>query len=179
MTGVIVTGGPGSGKTTLIEALAATGHPVQPEAGRAVIRRQQNIDGQALPWRDRALFAELMLDRDLEAHGMSAVAPGIVFHDRGLPDLIGYLELCGLPSPGHFLTAARELRYARRVFIAPVWPEIFGQDAERRQDLDEARRTHEAMRAVYPRFGYELVELPKASVEVRAAFILDQVRPEI
>ncbi len=178
MTGVIVTGGPGSGKTTLIEALAATGRQVQPEAGRAVIRRQQIIDGQALPWRDRALFAELMLDRDLEAHGMSAAAPGIVFHDRGLPDLVGYLELCGLAPPDHFLTAARERRYARRVFIAPVWPEIFGQDAERRQDLEEARRTHEAMRAVYPRFGYELVELPKASVEVRVAFILDQVRPE-
>lgn len=178
MTGVIVTGGPGSGKTTLIEALAAMGRQVQPEAGRAVIRRQQIIDGQALPWRDRALFAELMLDRDLEAHGMSAAAPEIVFHDRGLPDLIGYLELCGMPSPDHFLKAARERRYARRVFIAPVWPEIFGQDAERRQDLEEARRTHEAMRDVYPRFGYELVELPKASVEVRAAFILDQVRPE-
>lgn len=66
MTGVVITGGPGSGKTSLVEALAALGHPVEPEAGRAIIRRQQAIDGQALPWRDRALFAELMLDRDLE-----------------------------------------------------------------------------------------------------------------
>ncbi|WP_414520003.1 AAA family ATPase, partial [Nostoc sp. PCC 9305] len=59
------------------------------------------------------------------------------------------------------------------------WPEIFGQDAERRQDLDEARRTHDVMRAVYPRFGYELIELPQVSVEARVAFILEQVRPEV
>jgi predicted ATPase len=179
MTGVVVTGGPGSGKTTLIEALAAAGHHVQSEAGRAVIRRQTVIDGQALPWRDRTLFAELMLDHDLEAHGASASSPEVVFHDRGLPDVVGYLELCGLPPPHHLLTAAREFRYARRVFIAPVWPEIFGQDAERRQDLDEARRTHDVMRAVYPRFGYELIELPQVSVEARVAFILEQVRPEV
>ncbi|WP_292071911.1 AAA family ATPase [Brevundimonas sp. UBA7534] len=49
MTGVVVTGGPGSGKTCLIGALAARGHAVAPEAGRADIRRQQAVDGQGLP----------------------------------------------------------------------------------------------------------------------------------
>ena len=56
-----------------------------------------------------------------------------------------------------------------------VWPEIFGPDAERRQDLDEARRTFEAMAAIYPAYGYELIELPRASVEARAAFVLDRL----
>ena len=174
MTGVVITGGPGSGKTSLIEALAALGHPVEPEAGRAIIRRQQAIDGQALPWRDRALFAELMLDRDLEAHARSAAVARPVFHDRGVPDVIGYLNLCGLPIPAHLDRAARDLRYHRQVFIAPVWPEIFGPDAERRQDLDEACRTFEAMAAVYPAYGYALIELPRVSVEARVAFILEK-----
>jgi predicted ATPase len=174
MTGVVITGGPGSGKTSLIEALAALGHPVEPEAGRAIIRRQQAIDGQALPWRDRALFAELMLDRDLEGHARSTATAHMVFHDRGVPDVIGYLNLCGLPIPRHLDRAARDLRYHRQVFIAPVWPEIFAADAERRQDLDEARRTFEAMAAIYPAYGYELIELPRASLEERVAFILEK-----
>ena len=46
---IVLTGGPGSGKTTLLEALATAGHATSPEAGRAVIRRQQAIDGEALP----------------------------------------------------------------------------------------------------------------------------------
>lgn len=172
---IVVTGGPGSGKTSLIEALAAAGHATSPEAGRAVIRRQQAIDGQALPWRDRALFAELMLDRELEAHARAEDATGPVFFDRGVPDVVGYLALCGLPVPPHVERAAREVRYDRRVFIAPVWPEIFAQDAERRQDLDEAQRTFDAMAAAYPRFGYEVVELPRVPVAERLAFVLSRL----
>lgn len=169
---IVLTGGPGSGKTTLLEALAAAGHATSPEAGRAIIRRQQAIDGEALPWKDRALFAELMLDRELEAHARAESADGSVFFDRGVPDVVGYLTLCGLPVPAHMERAAQDIRYDRRVFIAPVWPEIFGQDAERKQDLDEARRTFDAMTETYPRFGYELIELPRAPVAERLDFVL-------
>lgn len=169
---IVLTGGPGSGKTTLLEALAAAGHATSPEAGRATIRRQQAIDGEALPWKDRALFAELMLDRELEAHARAESADGSVFFDRGVPDVVGYLTLCGLPVPAHMERAAQDIRYDRRVFIAPVWPEIFGQDAERKQDMDEARRTFDAMAETYPRFGYELIELPKAPVSERLDFVL-------
>ncbi len=169
---IVLTGGPGSGKTTLLEALAAAGHATSPEAGRATIRRQQAIDGEALPWKDRALFAELMLDRELEAHARAESADGSVFFDRGVPDVVGYLTLCGLPVPAHMERAAQDIRYDRRVFIAPVWPEIFGQDAERKQDLDEARRTFDAMAETYPRFGYELIELPRAPVAERLDFVL-------
>ena len=169
---IVLTGGPGSGKTTLLEALATAGHATSPEAGRAIIRRQQAIDGEALPWKDRALFAELMLDRELEAHARAESADGPVFFDRGVPDVVGYLSLCGLPVPAHMERAAQDIRYDRRVFIAPVWPEIFGQDAERKQDLDEARRTFDAMAETYPRFGYELIELPRAPVAERLDFVL-------
>ncbi|MFB7882473.1 AAA family ATPase [Brevundimonas diminuta] len=169
---IVLTGGPGSGKTTLLEALATAGHAISPEAGRAIIRRQQAINGEALPWKDRALFAELMLDRELEAHARAESADGPVFFDRGVPDVVGYLTLCGLPVPAHAERAAQDIRYDRRVFIAPVWPEIFGQDAERKQDLDEARRTFDAMAEAYPRFGYELIELPQAPVVERLAFVL-------
>jgi predicted ATPase len=172
---IVITGGPGSGKTSLIEALAALGHPVEPEAGRAVIRDQQAAGGDGLPWKDRALFADLMLDSDIAAHARHEGAERPVFFDRGIPDVAGYLTLCGLPVPDRLATAARRLRYHPTVFIAPVWPEIFAQDAERRQDLDEARRTFEAMAAVYPAFGYALVELPLASVAERAAFVLERV----
>ena len=172
---IVITGGPGSGKTSLIEALAAAGHATSPEAGRAIIRRQQAIDGQALPWRDRALFAELMLDRELEAHARFADIEGPIFFDRGTPDVVGYLSLCGLPVPAHVERAAREIRYDRRVFIAPVWPEIFARDAERRQDLDEAQRTFDAMAEVYPRFGYDLIQLPKAPVAERVAFVASRL----
>ncbi|MGX5734075.1 AAA family ATPase [Bosea thiooxidans] len=172
---IVITGSPGSGKTTLIEALAARGHAVQPEAGRAIIREQQRIGGKGLPWADRALFAELMLAADRRGHAEALSRTELVFFDRGLPDVLGYLSLCGLPVPKQAEEAAQRLRYRRTVFIAPPWPAIFEQDAERKQDFAEAERTYAAMAATYPRYGYELVELPRTSVEERLAFVLRHV----
>ncbi|MBN9220805.1 MAG: AAA family ATPase [Mesorhizobium sp.] len=170
----VLTGGPGSGKTTLIEVLAQAGFATAPEAGRGIIRDQMAIGGPSLPWQDRALFAELMLSWELRSWHAAHAEPGPVFFDRGVPDTIGYLRLCGLPVPDHAVKAARTFSYARRVFIAPPWPEIFARDDERRQTLDEAIRTHDSVAGVYAELGYELVPLPLLPVEERVRFILDQ-----
>ncbi len=50
---IVLTGGPGSGKSTLIEVLHRRGYPHSQEAGRAIIQEQVSIGGNALPWGDR------------------------------------------------------------------------------------------------------------------------------
>jgi len=169
----IVTGGPGSGKTTLLAALSEAGLPTSIEAGRAIIQDQVAIGGGALPWGDRGAFAELMLCWEMRSYReMLGRMERPVFFDRGVPDVAAYLRLCGLPVPAHIDQAARLLRYNRRVFIAPPWPEIFRQDAERKQNFAEAAATYQALVATYQDYGYELVSLPLASVAER----LDAVR---
>ncbi|KVO13112.1 ATPase [Burkholderia ubonensis] len=169
----VVTGGPGSGKSTLIDALERAGFARSQEAGRGVIQDQVAVDGPALPWRDRSAFAELMLGWEMRSHHLARQARGPVFFDRGVPDVIGYLRLSGLAVPAHADAAARRFRYHRRVFIAPPWPDIYTQDAERRQDFAEAVRTYDAMVECYASYGYRLIELPRASVKARVRFVLD------
>jgi predicted ATPase len=69
--------------------------------------------------------------------------------------------------------AVETFRYNRRVFIAPPWPEIFERDSERKQTLDEAVRTYEAMVQTYTDFGYGLTEIPQASVDERVRFVIE------
>jgi predicted ATPase len=171
----VLTGGPGSGKSTLIEALVRAGHAGTAEAGRGIIRDQVAIGGPALPWRDPASYAELMLCWEMRSHHMARDLPGPVFLDRGVPDVIGYLRLTGLPVPAHMEKAAETFRYNRRVFIAPPWPEIFHQDEERRQTPEEAERTYEAMVSTYSGCGYELVEVPRLAVEERVRFVVENM----
>lgn len=171
----IITGGPGSGKSSLIDALAAEGFRHMPEAGRAIIQDQVDIGGEALPWADREAFAYLMLQWEMRSYREAETGHGPVFFDRGIPDVIGYLRLCGLPVPDSISRAAEIRRYATRVFVAPHWPAIYDQDAERKQTLAEAKATFEAMVEVYTGLGYELVLLPLATVAERVRFIRAQI----
>jgi predicted ATPase len=169
---IVLTGGPGSGKSTLIGALARAGFATAPESGRQIIKEQVAAGGSALPWADRNRFAEAMLTRDIQAYRSFESTIDPVFFDRGIPDVLGYLTLCGIAIPPHMTAAAARYRYHRRVFIAPPWRDIFAQDAERKQTFDEAERTCDAMIQVYSDAGYELVELPRVSVEERARFLV-------
>ncbi|MBZ4020706.1 AAA family ATPase [Streptomyces purpurogeneiscleroticus] len=176
---VVLTGGPGAGKSTLIERLAALGYARSEEAGRGVIRDQVAVGGRGLPWADRELFAELMLSWELRSYRLAAdpAAPpaGPVFFDRGLPDIVGYLRLEGLPVPAHVHAAAQTYRYHRRVCVAPFWPEIYAADAERKQSPEEAERTYRVMVETYAEYGYEPVELERAPVEERVRSVLRMV----
>lgn len=172
---IVFTGGPGSGKSTLIDALEQQGYARSEEAGRGIIQDQVAIDGPALPWRDRQAFAEAMLGWELRSYRMGQRQAGPVLFDRGVPDVIGYLRLCELPVPEHLLRAAAAFRYRQQVFIAPPWPEIYRQDAERKQSLAEAERTFDAVAQAYRDCGYTLIELPRADVATRVRFVLDSI----
>ncbi len=168
---IVISCGPGSGKSTLIDALERRGYARTIEAGRAIIRQQVAIGGTALPWSDPALFSQLMLAWEMRSYATAQERKEPVFFDRGVPDVIGYLTLCGLPVPPHMEQASAMFRYNKTVFLAPPWAEIFAQDDERKQDFKEAMRTFEAMENTYSRLGYEIALLPKSSVEERVDFI--------
>jgi predicted ATPase len=171
----VITGGPGSGKSTLIEALAEQGMCTMPESGRAIIQDQVAIGGEALPWSDRRAFAELMLASEMRLYRAALRLSGPVIFDRGVPDVLGYLRLGGLPVPSHVDRAAQIFRYHRRVFIAPPWPEIYASDAERKQSFEEAQTTYEVLTETYSALGYILIPLPLASIQERVRFVLAMV----
>ena len=83
------------------------------------------------------------------------------------------------PRPGRgppsTATAAKAARYNRRVFLAPLWDEIFTQDSERKQTRAEAEATCAVMRETYTAHGYQITELPRADIATRADFVCAQL----
>lgn len=172
----VITGGPGSGKTSLIHELTQRGLASIAEAGRGVIQDQMRIRGRALPWNDPLLFAELMLSWDMRSYHEAEQITGPTIFDRGVPDVLGYLRLAGIPTPAYVENAARAFVYNPTVFVAPPWREIFHPDNERKQDFDEAVRTHEVLVATYADLSYKLMTIPCLPVPERAAFVMNAIR---
>lgn len=175
---VVISGGPGAGKTALITELRRRGHACSSEVARQLIQDQAGSGDDALPWANRERYARLMLERSVAAWQECSRADGTIFFDRGIPDTLCYARLAGL-SPELERDAAamcREYRYWRRVFLAPPWREIYETDAERRQGFEEAIRTCDLMVKTYRECGYETVMLPLDSIEERADFVLAGIR---
>jgi predicted ATPase len=174
----IVSGGPGSGKTSIIEKLAARGFTIVAETGRAILREQAETGGNATHEGDAAAYGEEMLKRGIADYRRMRGADEPVFFDRGIAELVGYFRLMGLPVPDRVSAAAHEYRSNRMVFLTPPWREIYRQDAERRQDFSEAVRTFEFIRDAYVEAGYRAVEVPRDTVARRVSFILAEVDAE-
>ncbi|MGN6792909.1 MAG: AAA family ATPase [Streptosporangiaceae bacterium] len=169
----IITGGPGTGKTSLIAELRRRGFAGTVEAARAIIVDQTLIGGRALQGADTALFAELMLAWEMRSYRMAEREPAAAtFFDRGIPELTGYYRMLSMPVPAYVTAAARAFRYRPRVFLAPAWRAIYTTDTERTQDFADAVTGSDGARAVYEEYGYEVIGLPLASVEERADFVL-------
>ena len=170
----ILTGGPGSGKTTVLEALAQLGYTVVPEVGRTIIQQQMQTQGKALPWEDKQLFFEHMFEASLVDYQQQSHQ--LTFFDRGLLDSLGYASLEQLTTNALQRKLAKQTQYASTIFIFPPWKAVYQQDTERKQDFSLAIQTYETMRMTYESFGYQLVEMPCTTVEQRVEFILNYLR---
>lgn len=93
---VIFTGGPGSGKTSVIELLCHIGYQCAPEVGRKVIQAQVSSQGTALPWMDKAAFRDEMVLEEINNYEKFG-DDEITLYDRSIIDSYGYSKLGCIP----------------------------------------------------------------------------------
>lgn len=174
---IVITGGPGVGKTTLIDALKLLGNCVVQEDARKIIKKQMEINGEGLPWKNKTLYAELMFKASLKNYQtvINEVPDEKVFFDRGILDTICYMEMENLPISTELLAVVHSHPYNQKVFILPPWLDIYETDDERKQTWNEAVNTFDRMKQTYIRFGYQVIEVPKETVDRRCEFILNNI----
>ena len=169
-----LTGGPGVGKTALLDHLASMGFVTVREAARDVIHEQLLLDSDVLPWRDQSSFQRHVLGLQLRRE---SVADGpVVFMDRGIPDGIAYLRAYNHSVFRDMLVHARD-RYDGVFMVEPHGEYV--DDAERREDPEEAQMLHGVIEATYRDLGYDLVSVPSMPVAQRSEFVLERVLDKV
>jgi predicted ATPase len=59
--------------------------------------------------------------------------------------------------------------------MLPPWEEIYESDGERYENYEQAQQIYLHLKETYQNYGYELIEVPKDTVDNRILFILDRI----
>jgi len=172
---IVIIGGPGTGKSTIIDGLVSKGFCCYPEISRQVTleAKQQGIEQLFLE--NPLLFSELLLEgRKKQFKSAVAETHKVVFIDRGIPDVLAYMHYIGDSYPTHFDLACRENLYTK-IFILPPWEEIYISDDERYENFEQAKLINNHLTETYQNYGYNLIEVPKDTMDNRILFILDEI----
>ena len=156
----------------MLFAAAAAGFSTSPEVARILLQQPGGMELREL---DPVGFAEAMLEAHVREFEAAAAEPGPVLFDRGFPDVVGFLDVSGLPVPKSVDAACRQIRYTGPIFRAPAWAAIYRQDHERIQNWDQAVASDEAVTAAWRRYGYEVTELPLLGVQERLEFLVSRL----
>ncbi len=165
-----ITGGPGIGKTTVLNILSGLGYNIVPEAAREVIEAEQAVGGDAVPWKDADKFQVKVLDLQLKYEG--AVSGQSVFCDRGIVDGHGYCAFFGDKAPEAIAELGRG-RYAK-VFILDRLP-VYENDSARLEDEKTAIGIHQAVIDAYRSFGYDPILVPVLPPKERVDYMLARI----
>ena len=172
---VVIIGGPGTGKSTIIEALTKKGHCCYPEISREVTLNAKKEGIDQLFLEDPLLFSKLLLEGRIKQHQNALEEPHeIVFLDRGIPDVLAYMHYIGDDFPSYFDEACKTHLYSK-IFILPPWEEIYLSDEERYENFEQANLIYHFLKDTYESYGYELIEVPKNTLDNRILFILDNL----
>lgn len=170
----ILTGTPGSGKTSILHALKHQGHAVVEEAATDIIAREHRR-GNLEPWRQPDFIeniVRLQKQRQLTAAKESAA---LQFYDRSplctyaLSRHLGYP-----PAPsllGELERMEREHIYQKQVFFIDHLGFTRPTEA-RRISFEEALRFEAIHEETYASFGYDCIHIAPASLVQRVESIL-------
>lgn len=172
---IALLGGPGTGKSTLIKELTARGYCCYPEISRQVTLEAQQRGIDQLFLEQPLLFSEMLLEGRIKQY-KSALKEhdAVVFIDRGIPDIVAYMDFIGDEYPEVFSKACEDYQYSK-TFILPPWEEIYESDSERYENFEQAETIQKHLIDTYKRYGYDLIEVPKDTVENRILYILDKI----
>ena len=169
----VITGAPSTGKSSVINELRKMNFVCHDEIAREIIKENQENNHNVFPWINMREFSDMVYYR--MKNSVELQSDDLCFLDRSVVDLIGYMEFANEKAPINYSEFAQSSRYAKKVFIMPLWTSIYTNDKERKESIEEAKTIDYNLRKSYKNLGFELIDVPMLTIKERAKFILTEI----
>lgn len=176
---IVLIGGPGTGKSSVLNELISRGFLCKPEISREVTLEAQKKGIDQLFLTNPLLFSDLLLKgREKQYLEANESTDKLVFFDRGIPDVHAYLEFFNTDYPAHFIKKSTTHLYTK-VFMLPPWKEIYTCDNERYESFEEAVKIYHHLKKTYEQIGYKISIVPFGTIQERTDYILNAIKNDV
>jgi len=179
MKKIIITGGPCTGKTSVINELALRGYTTGGESAREILGSQYFSQASTSGYKsvvsneDFINTERKILQCQITLESM-VTGEGTVFLDRSILDPLAYIDFIGVSRESFLETIKNNMNYHPDVFILDQLP-FYVQDDIMKETHEEAKIIHNLIRDVYREFGFTIIDVPCFSVPQRADYILSHI----
>ena len=176
---IALIGGPGAGKSSVLNELMKREFHCMPEISREVTLKAQEDGIDQLFLTEPLLFSQLLLEgRERQFLNANDLKTDTVFFDRGIPDVHAYMNYLKTDYPPIYMEKSKKYIYDR-IFLFEPWEEIYVSDNERYESFEEAVIIDTYLKQAYLELGYEIITVPFGTIKERADFILNSLKSDV
>lgn len=165
---IVLTGGPGTGKSAILLALENKGNYIVREAAEDWIKLRQ-AQGQPMPWVESD-FQEQILELQLVRELLIPEQAKRAFIDRGVADGLAYATP-GTKTYQEILGATKIMKYDQVYLIENLG--FTEKTGVRRENNQEAIEIGNRLEQVYRSLGYNPIRIPAGPLEQRINHIIE------
>jgi len=168
---ILITGGPGSGKTALINALENRNFNCEHEIVRNLTLEGKGNGIDQIFLKEPLIFSEKLLELRIDQFNKKQISEN-TFYDRGVHDVLAYLNYIKVKYDDLLTKKAEKIKYDK-VFILPPWKDIYRQDEIRYESFNESVKIHDEIVKIYNFFKMKIIILKTGTIDQRIENILE------
>lgn len=169
----VITGGPSTGKSKLVNEFAKLGYITVPEAARSLIDKAalKNITAEEYRLDEKKFQYEVA---ELKANIESSLDRNdIILFDRGMQDTDAYLNYYGFEIDERIKSLLDESKYSKVFILEPL--ERFKADYARIENPEFSNQIYPFLVESYRKYGMEPISVPDIGLNNRLQFIMDRI----
>ena len=168
----VITGAPCSGKTTILNELKKRGYRVYYEMARIYIDQElkkgktlKEIRKNEFDFQKKVLELKIDFEKKLARNKL-------LFLERGIPDSVAYMYLCGVEDKTYFKKTTNNCSYKKVFLLERV---KYERDYARTESQKEAKLLEGLLEKSYLGCGIKTIKVPRLSITERTNFILSNL----